>query len=359
MIHANDVPIAVHDTPAAAPPSLDLRDTGKLAGCVAQGVCGACYAIVATQCLHDRLALAGEPTPQLSYQLVTDCSDNCVMYRGNAKGCSEDCTGGFVTAALEYLTVHGTVAESLYRQKHSGAGVHWDGSLGEVRTLCTPSAAAVEGPRFKADGHYGVTLDRDMAGPVLVHSDPRPLSPEFLRRNAKNIAAEISLNGPVCATFNMFSDLPEYLVRGDHSKPYRVGWNSPNLDWGRPEGDPGWTAERPGPDGRTYFVMAHAVSLVGYGTTRAGHPYWLVRNSWGPASCSFKIARGHNVASIESMVEAPAVKRLDQHGAPRPPAASMVKPAPSAEEVGGIVGGALVGFVLLVLLVLFAPNLRR
>jgi hypothetical protein len=353
MIHSNDVPIAVHDNAAGAPARLDLRDTGKLAGCVSQGVCGSCYAIVATQTLYDRLSLAGEPVTTLSHQLVTDCSNNCVMYRGNAKGCSEDCSGGFVTAALEFLVQHGTVSSGVYQSKHSGSGVHWDASQGEVRTICTMDAAAQNSKRFKADSHYGVTLDRDMGGPILLHTAPNDMSPKFLKDNAKNIAAEIALNGPVCATFNMFSDLPEYLAHSDQSEPYRVGWESTELDWGRFEGDPKWTSTNPGPDGKTHFVMAHAVSLVGYGTTHSGQKYWLVRNSWGPSSCSFKFARGINASSVEAMVEAPGIKQLDAHGAQRRPAAVMVKPPPSAEDIGGIVGGTLVGFVLVVIFVLF------
>lgn len=351
MINANDIHIAVHDETLGTPPSVDLRTTGRIAMPATQGVCGSCYAIAATQALQDRLALAGKTVPTLSFQMVTDCSNNCVLYRGNAKGCSEDCAGGFVTAALEYLSVHGTVAETQYPQKHKGDNPRLQSpdSEGAIRTVCTlDDATKNNNTIYKADGHYGVTLDRDMGDPVVLHANPKQYSDEFLKKNAKNIAIEIALNGPVCATFNMFSDFPEYIARGDLSEPYYIGWNTPNLKLGRPEGDTNWTTDHPAPDGKTHFVMAHAVSLIGYGTSRQGKQYWLVRNSWGGTASVLKFARNINAASIEGVVEAPAVRRFDKNGTTLPMAASMVKPP---EDTSWLIAVVLIVFVMVVLFV--------
>jgi hypothetical protein len=353
-ISANDISIAVHPQGATVPKNLDLRNSGLLADCATQGSCGSCYAIVATQILHDRLALSGgAQVPPLSHQLIADCSKNCVLYRGNVQGCSEDCAGGFVTAALEFLTKVGTVEESLYQPKHSNTDVHWEGP--EIRTSCTMSNAASSSVRYKATGHYGVTLDRNMANSLLLNNvNPVDLSNEQREANARNIMVEIYTSGPVCATFNMFSDLLEYLNE-PRSTPYRIGWKTPKLGWNVPEGNTNWTSAAPGPDGKTYFVMAHAVSLIGYGETSSGEPYWLVRNSWGPSTCSFRIARGKNHSSIESMVEAPSVAASDttNKNINAVSAATMTKPPPSSEEIGGAVGGALVGFLFIVIVVMF------
>jgi len=46
----------------------------------------------------------------------------------------------------------------------------------------------------------------------------------------------------------------------------------------------------------------HAISVVGWGTSLTGTPYWFVRNSWGETwgeNGFFKIVRGINNLGIE------------------------------------------------------------
>ena len=53
------------------------------------------------------------------------------------------------------------------------------------------------------------------------------------------------------------------------------------------------------------FEGLHSVKIIGYGTSSAGEPYWLVANSWGPTwgdNGTFKILRGNDECMIESQV---------------------------------------------------------
>jgi len=48
--------------------------------------------------------------------------------------------------------------------------------------------------------------------------------------------------------------------------------------------------------------QTHAISVVGWGTSDSGTPYWFVRNSWGETwgeNGFFQIVRGKNNLGIE------------------------------------------------------------
>jgi len=51
----------------------------------------------------------------------------------------------------------------------------------------------------------------------------------------------------------------------------------------------------------------HAMTIVGYGTTPGGIPYWLVKNSWATTWGDYghiKVARGTNACGIEKSTQA-------------------------------------------------------
>jgi hypothetical protein len=56
-------------------------------------------------------------------------------------------------------------------------------------------------------------------------------------------------------------------------------------------------------DRKSKQIGGHAVSVIGFGESKAGEKYWLVRNSWGTEwgdKGYFKILRGVNECEIES-----------------------------------------------------------
>jgi len=93
----------------------------------------------------------------------------------------------------------------------------------------------------------------------------------------REIQTEILLNGPVQASFLTFSDFDEYDGGVYHRSKEAVR------------------------DG------AHAIRIIGWGTTDDGEDYWLVANSWGPdwgENGLFRIRRGTNECNIEEQVVA-------------------------------------------------------
>ena len=88
---------------------------------------------------------------------------------------------------------------------------------------------------------------------------------------------EIYTNGPVDATFNVYSDFMSY-SGGVYSHKHGS------------------------------YDGLHSVTIVGWGVDEStNQPYWLVRNSWGnwgPYSGYFKFIRGNNDCMFEEWVYA-------------------------------------------------------
>ena len=59
-------------------------------------------------------------------------------------------------------------------------------------------------------------------------------------------------------------------------------------------------------------ISYHAITIVGFGETDRGVPYWLVKNSWGKSFADggyFKLRRGKNVCEMAQWVYGVTVKK--------------------------------------------------
>ena len=304
-VSIESVPVAVHHS-FTAPEAYDLR--GRVVAPVNQALCGSCWAIAAVQCSEDRMRMKGRRVPALSYQHVNDCAKDCVTFRGR-RGCNNDCRGGFLTSAFEFLKKHGAMEASDYGPKFTGAhgSLHMDA---DVRAKCTLPPGADRMPRHKIDGYYHVMLYPHLYGLTNAREIHPPLSLSEGAQNERNIREEIYRFGPVCSCLNMYSDFPSFAAvpRGEDDVYY--------LGWERPEavvdavGDVNWSKAQPGPAG-VYFITGHAVSIVGWGKTSNGTKYWIVRNSWGEHGGFIKMLRGVNCSAMESDIEAPLIGSSD------------------------------------------------
>ncbi len=318
-VRIEDVPTKVHTTfthPAKHEPFETLTEP------VNQGLCGSCWAISTTQSMRDRInrvVPANQRPPALSFQFIIDCAKNCVTFQGR-EGCALDCNGGFLITAFKFLQMVGTPREAYHPNRHvdENGEDHIDGTAGKA--LACPKKVPCHEMLYKCDAFYTVQLYPDMFGITNARTPPKFKSAKQLELNAKNIAEEIYLNGPVAVCFNLFSDFKAFWLHpNSKNMVYEIGWQlSKNLrTLLSPIGNVFWTQQN-GPHG-IHFKTGHSVAIVGYGTQASldkdakGNPimvdYWVCRNSWGPAPNTyhngyFKIRRGINCSAIESDVAA-------------------------------------------------------
>lgn len=262
---------------------------------ISQGNCGSCWAIAATQILRDRFLIASKNSNrkipnQLSYKFLLNCASNCVEYRGRL-GCLKKCNGGFITPAFEYMKQVGTIS-------------------GDVQFTTCPKCIDYK-KLFRVKNYYQVHFfNHSNFGIVNAHNNLKfnDKSKHQWEQNALNIAKEIYLNGPVTASFNMFSDFRRYWNKQDPNLIYYLGWEIKSPE----EHTKIFNGDTIGNVKQVYnenikFEVGHTISIVGFGETSDGTKYWICRNSWGTSGRLhgyFKIKRGENVCGIESDVNA-------------------------------------------------------
>jgi Papain family cysteine protease len=244
-----------------------------------QGECGACWAVASASCAADRIRTTLVPA---ATQDVTKNSQDCVSY-GISQGCNSACEGGYMVTGLFYIRRVGML-------KYNG-----------IRVKC--------GPVFRLNlfDTFGVTNQSYIQRTQLTSFE--------LKQNANNIAREVQQRGTVCATFNMFSNFSDFWQKEDESTVYTLSYpDLPNLH--KTEGSKSWTKDSMfrGPQNQ-YFITAHSIIIIGFGTTEDGHDYWLCRNSWGASKMRsqglFRISRGVNMCGIESDVLACLPRETD------------------------------------------------
>lgn len=235
-----------------------------------QGECGACWAVASAACAADRIGITLVPS---ATQDVTKKSQDCVFY-GIAEGCNSACDGGYMITGLFYIRRIGLL-------KQNG-----------VRVKCGPVY------RLNLYDTFGVTNQSYIQRTHLTSSE--------LKLSADNIAREIQQHGTVCATFNLFSNFFDFWRHEDEAVIYTLSYPDAT-DYSKTEGSKSWSKNTYfiGPQNQ-YFITAHSVVIIGFGTTDKGKDYWICRNSWGSVPNRpkgiFRIARGVNMCGIESDV---------------------------------------------------------
>jgi len=226
------------------PPKFDAREhwsqCADIIGTVSyQGRCGCCWAMSSSAVLSDRLCIAKNVKELLSPQYMIYCGEHTMGCGGNMG----------VDNPWEQLLHSGTVSEDC---------IPFTERDGICPTKC----------------RNGTKITDDM----IFHSEgvvfPWGSTPET---RVEAIQREIMANGPVSASFQVFSDFTPFTGGVYHrSKEAVIGG-------------------------------VHSVRIIGWGTTDDGEDYWLVVNSWGTDWCEdglFKIRRGNNECNIEEQVAA-------------------------------------------------------
>jgi hypothetical protein len=270
-----------------------------------QQQCGSCYVFSSTECLRNRLAIAGQNAvlPNPSQQSAMDCSIN----GDTLLGCSQ---GGVPEAMLQWLSEN-WIPSDVPPYQYVGAD-------SKCRGVPAPS-----GGGFRGDGAYTIS-----------DSQPSSASDSVIT----TMKEDILVYGPVVAAYTVYDDFMDY-------------WQS-----GSPQDVYSW-------DGHSGVDGGHAVLLIGWGQHR-GQPYWLVMNSWGGGGPSgdgtFKIAVATSGTGLESNVTAVWVSNAVDVYARNQWAWQSTSPPPGIpqlQQAGWQVAWFLLGLLLLAVVLLLV--LRR
>jgi len=246
--------------PLLLPRTFDAREKREWAGRIGpvrdQGWCGASWAISTADVAADRLAIQvnGGKHADLSVQNILDCG------RSREDGCQ----GGNLDRAWNYLRRRGVAEEQCYPYI-SGRTQTKDQCKMPRRSRRPVSLTCSNGTSI-----------------LLTRKDKIGMQPPYrIASKEDDIKHELFYSGPVQAIMQVHED---FFV-------YRSGIYKP-------------TGLRP--SSRTAY---HSVRILGWGeeSDARGQPakYWIVANSWGEQWGErglFRIARGENVADIESFI---------------------------------------------------------
>jgi len=239
----------------AIPSSFDARD--KWPSCKSiidtvpnQGDCGSCWAVSAASVLSDRYCISRGGSDLLSSQYLVYCSMS-----------NTGCSGSSNTISVwKDIKEIGVPTEQC---------IPYNAHNGKCPDFCDNGENITDSTKVFA-AKYNIPWDKDAKARV-----------EAIQR-------EIMTNGPVQATYMVFSDFYSYFFNSDG-----VYHRSATA----------------------YQSGGHAVRIIGWGT-EAGEDYWLVCNSWGtsrggkdfPLKGYFRIRRGNNECGIESEIATGLVK---------------------------------------------------
>ena len=232
-----------------------------------QGQCGCCYVFASADALANRFSIAslGADRPVFSPQDMINCGAGFVQdvlskpasftqYDIASAGQYdlEDCNGGLLTSAADYLVVEGAVKIADLAYSSYGGTSPASGDCAAESTTLT---------RYYASDSYAVVTGGEADG----WTDSSTLSPQTIATNVENMMADIMQNGPVIAGIDAYDDFMIYPANGqvyEKSTSYTV-------------------------NGRTYqntLDGGHAVQIVGWDTMAdsSGNatPVWIIKNQW-------------------------------------------------------------------------------
>ncbi|CAF0963250.1 unnamed protein product [Adineta steineri] len=254
----------VHEVPNDLPTNFDAREQWPNCPSIKevrdQGSCGSCWAFGAVEAMSDRICIAskGSKIVHISAEDLVSC----------CKLCGSGCNGGFPTAAWNHYRLTGLVTGGNYNSSEgcepytiAACDHHVNGTkqpCGDEQPTphCTHKCISSYSTPYEKDKHHGKS----------VYS---------VRSQQEQIQTELMNNGPVEASFSVYSDFPTY-----QSGVYQHTAGS--------------------------FLGGHAVKILGWGVENST-PYWLVANSWNEdwgEKGFFKIIRGSDECGIESSIVA-------------------------------------------------------
>ncbi|XP_047996658.1 cathepsin B-like [Leguminivora glycinivorella] len=255
------LPLRSHDPYliASLPESFDARE--KWPNCPSmydvrdQGSCGSCWAFGAVEAMTDRVCTYSNGAKQFHFSaqdLVSCCPD-----------CGDGCHSGYPGKAWEYWQEVGIVSGGPY---NSGKGCR--------PYEIAPCEHAVEGPRPTCgrEENTPACVDRCRAGFNGMYYQNKVRGKKvYMLQGEGNMKAEIFNNGPIEASFVVYSDFIHY-------KSGVYSYTSGESHGG------------------------HAIKILGWGVEN-GRKYWLCANSWNSDwgdQGYFKILRGEDHCEIES-----------------------------------------------------------
>ena len=203
--------------------TIDWRKTSLLRSIDDQGNCGSCWAFASTHAFDDyRSIVAQSKQTDTSMDRVTSC---CTL-----QDC-QGCDGAGADSAFAYLNKRGTVPDVC--QPYD------DDDLMEKYGLCQPTC----------DGGTVITEALVSKFKLGAFSRVTPSTPENIKRALRR--------GPVVGSILVYQDLTVY-SGGIYQKSLFDEYGDFN-----------------------YIVGRHLIEIVGYGRSRGGLDYWIVKNSWG------------------------------------------------------------------------------
>ncbi|XP_063825435.1 cathepsin B-like [Ostrinia nubilalis] len=232
------------------PTLYDIRD---------QGSCGSCWAVSAVSAMTDRTCIRSNGTRNFYFSVedVLSCCHNC----------GPGCGGGVLWKAWMYSKRQGVV---------SGGG--YGSQQGCLPYQIEPCDHDIPGPRPECGMYVNTPKCQKNCQPkykITYKKDKKIFKSIYNLKSNTAIKKDIFKNGPVTATFDVYSDFLSYK------------------------------------DGIYYHVAGdkvgrHSVKLLGWGVDN-GIKYWLVANSWNTdwgENGFFKIRRGKNDCGIEEVAVA-------------------------------------------------------
>ncbi|CAG9824788.1 unnamed protein product [Phaedon cochleariae] len=227
-----------------------------------QSDCGSCWAVASAAAMSDRICISSNGTDQ------TLVSDEDLM--SCCSKCGDGCDGGYPHRAWEYWQKSGIVTGGPYNST-TGCKAY---SLPPCEHDGTPGGLPQCPPKGYDTPECVLSCDK---GSSLSYKESKTYAVEAytVTGYVQQIQLEIMRNGPVAATFIVYSD---FLT-------YKSGvYQETSFD----------------------YIGKHAVRVIGWGEEN-NVPYWLVANSWNEDwgdKGIFKIRRGTDECRIEKEISA-------------------------------------------------------